>query len=154
MSEAAVPVPVNVVVPPQESPDVTMENQYVVQKTKEDLVKVFRTAGVKLDKVASWAVKRKRRDILKLLAKSSVDLDKTDSRGFTPLGLAVLQGDNQTCHILAEAGASVDLPDGFGNTPLRYASLTHRRSIGQLLRRHVNKSYSKEDSPESSPSSS
>jgi len=70
MSEVSIPAPqVNVVVPPQESPDVTMENQDVVQKSKEDLVKVFLTAGVKLDKVASWAVKRKRRDILKLHAK-------------------------------------------------------------------------------------
>ena len=91
-----------------------------------------------MDKVASWAVKRRRRDILKLLIKSDVDLDKTDNRGYTPLGLAVLYGDKQTVNILTQAGASVDLQDEFGNTPLKFAHLTHRRSIAQLLRRQVN----------------
>ena len=41
-------------------------------------------------------------------------------------------------NILTQAGASVDLQDEFGNTPLKYAHLSHRRSIAQLLRRQVN----------------
>ena len=129
------------VVPPKmeiESVIPDHDQEMIVQKTKEDLIKVFKTAGVKMDKVASWAVKRRRRDILKLLIKSDVDLDKTDKRGYTPLGLAVLYGDKQTVNILTQAGASVDLQDEFGNTPLKYAHLTHRRSIAQLLRRQVN----------------
>ena len=139
--------------PPLGSPDVTMESPEIVQKTREDLIKVFRTAGVKMDKVASWAVKRRRRDILKLLIKSNVDLDKSDNRGYTPLGLAVLAGDKKTVHILTEAGASVDLQDDFGNTPMKYAALTHHRSIAQLLRRHVVKLNSKDDDEISSPES-
>ena len=45
--------------PPLGSPDVTMESPEIVQKTREELIKVFRTAGVKMDQVASWAVKRR-----------------------------------------------------------------------------------------------
>ena len=123
----------------------------LVEKTQREMVQVLKSAGIKLHKVAGWAVKKRRRDILNLLITSvhNVDLDKPGSSGYTPLGLAVLAGDKQTVKILVDAGASVDYHDEFGNTPLKYASLTHHRAIGRILRRSIYPGEKEDDEPES-----
>ena len=103
------------------------------------MVQLFKSAGLKMHKVASWAVKKRRRDILKLLILSApnIDLDKPAASGYTPLGMAVLSGDKESVKILTEAGAGIDCQDDFGNTPLKYAGLTHHRAIGRILRRSI-----------------
>ena len=113
-----------------------VERRELVEQTREEMVKVFRRAGVKLHKVANWATKRRRRDILGLMIKSDVDLDKPDRSGWTPLGRAVMAGDRETVEMLVGAGASVTAPDGMGNTPLKYALMCRHRAIGKILRSH------------------
>ena len=129
-----------------------MEPSELVKKTQRDMLKVFKSSGIKLHMVASWAVKKRKHDILKLLIEQNVDIEHPNNSGFTPLGLAVLAGDKKTVEMLCESGASVDLMDGNGITPLKYANLTHHRAIGQVLRSYRNSKVGDMDEGEVEPS--
>jgi hypothetical protein len=51
----------------------------IVERTQKEFVKILQKSRIKLNKVASWAVKQKRRDVLKVLLEQNVDIDSINS---------------------------------------------------------------------------
>jgi len=54
-------------------------------------------------------------------------------RGFTPLGMAALQGDVRIVRLLLKAGADVDRKSNDGNTPIIAATIMHRTDVVREL---------------------
>ena len=108
----------------------------IADNAQLELLKMLKQSGVKLDRVAPWAAKRKDRSLLRKLSDAGVDVDSIGPNGFTALTQAVLSGDRKTVEMLVELGACVTQEDRFGKTPEKYARLTRRKVIGQILRRH------------------
>jgi ankyrin repeat protein len=51
------------------------------------------------------------------------------ARGFTPLGMAALQGEDRIVRLLLDAGADIDRKSGDGNTPIIAATLMHHTAV-------------------------
>ena len=61
------------------------------------------------------------RDMEQELLEPDIDVDSTDSAGMTALSWASCRGDSKATALLLNAGASVDIPDARGFTPLMFA---------------------------------
>src|ERR1700730_17795209 len=66
------------------------------------------------------------------------DVNATDQRGCSPLMLASAAGHVETCRILLDAGADVQLRDTDGNDALTVAVTHGRDEVAALLRRFLN----------------
>ena len=71
-------------------------------------------------------------EMTRLLLEAGTD-PNLKGRGFTPLGMAALQGRAQIVRQLLKAGADVDRKSGDGNTPITAASVMHRTEVIRAL---------------------
>ena len=120
--------------------------------TVEEFMTILKQSRTKLEKVVLWAVAHKRQDVLSLVISSGANLEKYDTRGYTPLGRAVIAGEKKAVQMLLAAGADPEGEDGFGVKPLTYAKRGHRVIIGRLIREFIkNQPISDEDEMEDGP---
>lgn len=76
------------------------------------------------------------KDVVLDLLSQGQDPNTPDSRGFSPLHLAAIQGDCHIIQALIEAGADVDAVDASGRNPLFLAAHRHTISVVELLLQH------------------
>ena len=69
------------------------------------------------------------RGVLQLLLDSGALIDAQDDRGFTPLMIAIMENNYQTCRLLLAHGASVGLKDVEGNSIFTVAVLEKANSL-------------------------
>src|SRR3569623_3229993 len=75
-------------------------------------------------------------EMTRVLLEAGADPDLL-GRGFTPLGMAALQGQVWIVRLLLKAGAGVDRKSNDGNTPIVAATLMHRvDEVRELLASH------------------
>lgn len=72
-------------------------------------------------------------DTALMLLKKGVPIDRRDSYGRTPLGYAVITGDEALVRMLLEAGADVECKDHFGLSPLLSAVSAGSLSFVRML---------------------
>lgn len=72
-------------------------------------------------------------EILKALLAAGADPNLQDSRGWAALHFAAQDFQTGAVRILLEGGATVDLPDGNGNTPLSTA-VFNSRERGEIIK--------------------
>jgi ankyrin repeat protein/serine/threonine protein kinase len=84
-----------------------------------------------------YAVANRAREAVALLAARGIPMDAPGFGKVTPLGLAALQGDEETCALLLRLGAAANpLPAGQGVTPLAAAAWAAHPGCVELLLAH------------------
>ena len=72
-------------------------------------------------------------NLLVLLLKYNPKLDSKNDNGFTPLFLAAaISGNADTCKILIDAGATVNITDVF-HSPIHWAARNNHQEVYELL---------------------
>lgn len=105
-----------------------------VLRAEPDLTRTNRFGGTALIPAAD----RGNVEVVRELVRTEIDIDHVNDLGWTALLEAVILGEGGEPHqeivrILVEAGASVDLPDGDGVTPLQHARRRGFDEIAQAL---------------------
>lgn len=86
------------------------------------------------DTLYHWAVREGKQDILSfLISKTTSFLDSQNEDGETPLHFAAAFGDEGIVEILLNNGATPDIKDGSGLTPVEHALENSHYKIGHML---------------------
>lgn len=79
------------------------------------------------------AAKHGNTELCKLLLEQYKQIDKKNDNGFTPLFLAAaISGNADTCKILIDAGATVNITDVF-HSPIHWAARNNHQEVYELL---------------------